>query len=152
MLMMLKTSSVGTKDIKKEVFMTFTIFGDPQGKDRPRFTKRGFTYTPKKTKEYERKVVKAFISSPDSTHFTHSVTARIKGVFKIPASTSKKKRAELLNAPYTHRCDADNLAKIILDSLNGIAYDDDACVTTLIVTKVYGEEPRVEVILEENEM
>ena len=132
--------------------MNFTIFGDPRGKDRPRFTKRGFAYTPRKTREYEKKVRSAYLSSPDKEHFTRPVTACIKGVFKIPVSTSKKKRNKLIDTPYIYKCDADNLAKIILDSLNGLAYDDDSCVTTLVVTKVYGEEPRVEVSLEERDM
>lgn len=34
--------------------------------------------------------------------------------------------------------DVDNLAKIVLDSLNKIAYDDDAQVCRLLVEKRYG--------------
>ena len=33
-----------------------TIPGEPKGKGRPRFTKRGFTYTPRSTADYEKKV------------------------------------------------------------------------------------------------
>ena len=33
-----------------------TVPGEPRGKGRPRFTKRGFTYTPKDTADYEQKV------------------------------------------------------------------------------------------------
>ena len=51
--------------------------------------------------------------------------------------------------PHTKKCDCDNLAKSILDSLNGIAYDDDSQVCRLIVEKIYGENPRVEVKLKE---
>lgn len=31
----------------------FTVFGEPQGKARPRFTRMGRAYTPKKTADYE---------------------------------------------------------------------------------------------------
>ena len=33
-----------------------TVPGEPKGKGRPRFTKRGFAYTPKDTADYEKKV------------------------------------------------------------------------------------------------
>ena len=50
---------------------------------------------------------------------------------------------------HTNKLDCDNLAKIILDSLNGIAYKDDAQVCELLVCKYYGDEPKVEVMLYE---
>lgn len=46
--------------------------------------------------------------------------------------------------------DVDNLAKIVLDSLNKIAYDD-AQVCRLLVEKRYGETPQVLVRLSELE-
>lgn len=39
----------------------------------------------------------------------------------------------------------DNIAKIILDSLNGLAYLDDKQVTKLVIWKKYGDIPKVEV-------
>lgn len=38
----------------------FTIPGVPQGKERPRFTQNSATYTPKKTKDYEKLVAWAY--------------------------------------------------------------------------------------------
>lgn len=43
----------------------------------------------------------------------------------------------------------DNIAKAILDSLNGLAYKDDSQVTELIVLKEYGTENKIYVELEE---
>lgn len=46
--------------------------------------------------------------------------------------------------------DLDNIAKIILDSLNGIAYKDDSQVVELNISKKYTEdEERIEFELEE---
>ena len=45
--------------------------------------------------------------------------------------------------------DADNVAKIILDGLNHIAWDDDTQVVDMMVTKRYSDEPMVSVIIEE---
>lgn len=45
--------------------------------------------------------------------------------------------------------DCDNIAKIVLDALNHIAYHDDAQVVELVVCKWYGEQPRVDVLIKE---
>jgi len=43
----------------------------------------------------------------------------------------------------TNKPDLDNIAKIILDSLNGIAYKDDSQVVSLTVIKHYSDNPCV---------
>ena len=50
---------------------------------------------------------------------------------------------------YNHTPDTDNIAKIVLDSLNGIAYKDDSQVTALKVIKQYGEHAKIIVKLKE---
>ena len=66
----------------------------------------------------------------------------------IPTSWSKKKclQAERgVIVPLSRNGDIDNIAKSILDALNGFAYEDDCQVTTLIITKQYGQNPCAEV-------
>ena len=75
--------------------------------------------------------------------------AEIIAYFPIPKSTSKKKRDEMergLILP-TKKPDTDNIAKAILDALNGLAYYDDAQVVHLEVQKRYSNEPRAEVFI-----
>ena len=133
----------------------FTILGEPMGKERPRFRRVGKyvqTYTPAKTKNYETKVRDSYYQdNMKSRHLTGAIEAEIHGIFPIPVSVSKKLRAKMESGeePYTKKVDADNLAKIVLDALNGVAYEDDKQVTKLTVTKVYGIDPRVEVRLKE---
>lgn len=43
--------------------------------------------------------------------------------------------------------DADNIAKIICDSLNNVAYRDDTQVIELTVIKRYAKEPKVKVMI-----
>jgi len=77
------------------------------------------------------------------------ITAVIIGYFPIP-KTAKKAVRELMFAGavlHTKKIDCDNLAKVILDALNGAAYKDDAQVARLIVKKIYAENPRVTVTL-----
>ena len=129
-----------------------TVFGQPTGKGRPRFTRAGHTYTPEKTKDYENLVRTTFISSyPKAIPLEDAVRVEVVAYFAIPKSYSKKKKEECL---YGHiqvqsKPDADNVSKIILDSLNGYAYIDDKQVVELHVIKMWSNEPRVEVYIEE---
>lgn len=130
--------------------LSFTVQGAPKGKGRPRLTKTGIAYTPKDTAVYENLVRLAFSQSyPDWEPRDTCVKAEIKAYYPIPKSFSKVKhiKAEDGFIYPTKKPDADNIAKSILDSLNGIAYRDDAQVITLEVYKLYSTQPRVEVVL-----
>lgn len=60
----------------------------------------------------------------------------VRATYEYPLSWSAKKRAE---TPWkTSRSDADNTAKICMDSMNGIVYRDDALIVDLNVQKKYG--------------
>ena len=130
----------------------FEILGKPLGKARPRVTRKGFTYTPQKTVNYENLIRWTFQSKfPNHKPFEGYIEAEIKAIFDIPKSYSKKKTLELLNKScnYDHKPDLDNVAKIVLDSLNGIAYKDDSQVTVLKVIKEYGEQAKIIVKLDD---
>ena len=45
--------------------------------------------------------------------------------------------------------DCDNIAKAILDALNGLAYEDDSQIVSAVILKRYGFPARVEVMLYE---
>ena len=125
----------------------FTVPGIPVGKGRPRVTMHG-TYTPKKTKEYEQRVRDCWKTQCGKSFAAGTpISAEIHGFFPIPKGLSKKKRTALDGAPHIKKCDADNLAKSILDALNGSAFEDDSAVCILTVTKTYSEEPYVLVCL-----
>ena len=131
--------------------LEFEVIGKPRGKERPRLGKYGRTYTPKQTKEYEEQVQEAFkLKYGNIEPLEGAIRACIYAVFEVPKSYSKKRRKEILEKEilYTHKPDGDNIAKAILDSLNGLAFKDDAQVTSLIVEKIYGETAGVLVQLE----
>ena len=130
----------------------FEVIGKPQGKARPRintFTKRA--YTPKKTLDYEEEVRQAFKWRYGNIEpLECPLQACIYAIFEVPKSYSKKKRAEILENEfvYTKKPDGDNIAKAILDSLNGLAFKDDAQIADLRVVKLYGEKAKVRVLLD----
>lgn len=123
------------------------------GKERPRVnTRTGRVFTPTKTSSFEEKVKWAFKGKYNVANelSTKPFKVKITAIFEPPQSLSKKKKEELLfKVDYTKKPDVDNIAKIILDSLNGLAYKDDSQVSALLVLKDYGIENKIIVELEE---
>jgi len=64
----------------------------------------------------------------------------IKAQFEIPKSWTKKKKAQAAALEINPgKPDIDNVAKIALDALNGVAFEDDKQVYDLKVIKRYGD-------------
>lgn len=125
----------------------FEIPGEAVGKERPRTTKRGFTYTPAKTRDYEEFVRFKFREKYKGQPTTEAVWVSII-VWIVPAkSWSKKKKKEMIEKPPIKTPDADNIAKIILDALNDAAWKDDKQVVHLEVEKLWGFEEKVVVTI-----
>lgn len=121
---------------------SFFVPGKPMGKERPKHTRTGVTYTPAKTKAYEEFVRHCFRNKYDNIvpiAEKTPVAAFLIAYYKQPKNLSKVKKALILdgNVFPVVKPDCDNIAKIILDSLNGIAYKDDNQVVKLCVNKRY---------------
>ncbi|MDR1408873.1 MAG: RusA family crossover junction endodeoxyribonuclease [Oscillospiraceae bacterium] len=133
----------------------FVISGEPVGKGRPRFVKKtGRTYTPDKTVFYENLVRQAYRSKYGTDRFliNQAVSVEIVAYFAMPKSASKAKRERMLNdssceSYVTKKPDADNIAKIICDSLNVVAWHDDSQVADCRVQKRWAEQGRIEVLV-----
>jgi len=112
-----------------------TVPGRPVPKGRPRLGVRGrkaFVYTPPDTKEYEKLV---------------GWIAKCSGCRPVDGPVAVD-----LDIYVRIRMDLDNVAKSVLDGLNGIAYQDDGQVVELLVRKhkvKREEEERVEIEIRE---
>ena len=130
--------------------VSFTIPGEPVGKGRPRGTNTGKgvrMYTPAKTISYENLVKLEYERQCRGHRFGdgEELCIRVEAFFPIPKSAGKKK-TELMKAHRinpTRKPDADNILKIVADSLNGVAYRDDSQIVYATVSKQYHENPRV---------
>lgn len=126
--------------------MIIVIDGEPQGKGRPRFW-QGHAVTPPGTRDYERQVAAAYTGRM----LEGAIKIEIWSFFKIPKSASKKDKALMeqnILMP-TKKPDIDNIQKIVLDGLQGRAYEDDKQIVEVTAHKRYGEPPRVEIEVKE---
>ena len=133
--------------------MRFTIRGKPQGKARPRFnTYTGRTYTPSKTGAYEKFIALCYRQAGGKL-LDGAIRIDIKAYYPIAKSHTKKNKAAMESGEIkaTIKPDVDNVAKAVLDALNGLAFDDDKQVVRLEVSKRYDHEARVEVEIREGE-
>ena len=109
----------------------FTVPGKPFGKQRPRVACRGKfskAYTPKETIAYENLVKLFYAQEANGEMFPVDAELAIKitAYYEIPA-------------------------KVIYDSLNMVAYHDDAAIVEARISKFYSDYPRVEVTIKQIE-
>lgn len=135
--------------------LSFEIPGDPRGKGRPKFARRGThvqTYTDDKTAAYENLVAlaaKAALQALGLDPFAGPVDVLLAATYSIPKSASKKARAAMLAGEVkpVKLPDLDNVLKAVLDGCNQVVFRDDAQVVGLTAHKQYGETPRVVVTI-----
>ena len=106
------------------------IGGEPLPKERPRAA-QGRAFTPKRTRDAEKRVLDAFRAAyPDVDPLT--------GRLLVDVKFFRRTRRGV---------DLDNLAKLCLDALNGVAYRDDEQIEKAIAERFYGagDQARTEV-------
>lgn len=109
-----------------EVIAEFTIDGEPASKSRARFTKRGsktFAYTPEATKAAEQRIAWLYRSGGGRPHDDCRDTGY--GAIAVFFCAQHQRR------------DVDNMLKLVLDGLNGIAWPDDSQVLEVTGRKAY---------------
>jgi len=133
----------------------FTIPGEPTGKGRPRFFNRGgkvMAHTPDETVVYENLIRLEYQRQCGKKRFEDNamLDLQIIAYYAIPESASKKKKAAMENGEIrpTKKPDADNVLKVVADSLNQLAYRDDAQVVDTQFRKFYSRQPRLEVTIQ----
>ena len=131
----------------------FEVPGDIVGKERPRVNMyTGRVYTPGKTKDYEFLVQQYFkIKYPSNKMLEGRLKIDIIAYLKIPKSTSKVKMQEMLENKIspTKKPDVDNIAKSILDAMNGFVFKDDNQVSKISVEKRFALEEKAVITVEE---
>lgn len=103
------------------------------GKGRPRFTRYGRAYTPKKTRAFEQSVRAEWLRQYGDrfASWEGPVSLSVRASRELAASNPRywEGRAD------TGKPDADNVLKSVMDALNGAAYRDDAEIVSARVVK-----------------
>ncbi|MCA6108149.1 RusA family crossover junction endodeoxyribonuclease [Bradyrhizobium cenepequi] len=137
------------------------LAGAPQGKGRARsfLYKKKKTgklavghHTPEKTVTYEGMIrTKAMDVMAGRAPIVGPCEMKLRAVFPVPQSWSKKKRALALAGAIrpTKKPDIDNILKAWNDAFNTVVFVDDTQVVQGFYVKVYGEVPQVLVTVRE---
>lgn len=130
-------------------FVSFNVPGTPKGKARARTvynknTKQYQSYTPDNTVLYENLIRTTYTQKFGKLRVSAGIPVEINIVstFEPAASVSKAQRIKMLAGTIkpTKKPDLDNIAKVVLDALNGLAFYDDSQVIWISAKKEYGEE------------
>lgn len=106
--------------------VNFTIREQPQPKKRPRFSKNGHVHSDPEQVAYERRIGYLARQAVGSEWLTGQIAVAV-----------------VFHRGTRRRCDIDNLVKLVLDAINGIAFEDDHQVVSLHATKFIGsDDPR----------
>ena len=130
--------------------IAFCVPGPPQGKGRPRIGKiagHARMFTPSKTVAYEGLIALAAEIAADvaglDAPMAGPVALELDIVHTMPASWSKKRRAESL-VPIG-KPDVDNVIKAVGDGCNGILWQDDKQIASIVARRVWGERAELQV-------
>ena len=131
----------------------FVYTGDIRGQGRPRFRRDGTTYPDPKDVAYQSKIAFAYACQCGLWFGGNPVSVTIDIVRRLPKDRPKRTASE----PDIYKPDIDNIAKAVLDALNGVAYADDKQVISLTVrehprTRVEHESMRIVVATVPNDM
>lgn len=135
------------------ISLTFTV-PFVKGKARPRFS-NGRAYSPRATREAEAQIKAAYIKASED-RFGCVITAHESVPVDVFVFTNRNvlssfRKRDGDTHPDTQKPDADNIAKLVLDALNGIAYVDDSQVREMLVIKcnrVRGALPETKIRIE----
>jgi Holliday junction resolvase RusA-like endonuclease len=133
--------------------VTIIIPWKPVPKARPRMTRTGHCYDPQeKEKQRDRKFLLWCVAGVPKIRIlmargcVKNVTMYF--VLSIPKSTSQKKRDVLKGKPHDKKPDGSNLLKWTEDVGNGILWRDDAVLSSVMWSKIWGEEPKTIIEIE----
>lgn len=107
-----------------------TYVGEVRGQGRPRLARSGHAYKDAESRAYEQRLAQCWVEQSGAS-FDGPVKVNISVWRHLPRSKPKGVTEE----PDTLKPDADNIAKAVLDALNGVAWRDDSQVVAMSVRK-----------------
>jgi Holliday junction resolvase RusA-like endonuclease len=132
--------------------LVIQLDGEPGAKLRVRFDPRSRrAYQVDKVIHYEGRLAHAGqLAMQGETLLDEPLAVLVDAYMTIPASKPKRWKAGALAGDVrpTKTPDVDNIAKVVLDGLNGIVWVDDVLVVELAVRKFYSDRPRMVIAIQ----
>ena len=135
---------------EKPLRFEFVVPGDCVPWARAGGGKTGHRFTPPKQAKYMA-ALKLICSAAmkGAKPLEGPVRIHLSAVYAWPKSVSARKRREHVGSMWrTGRPDFDNIAKLVGDALNGVAWIDDAQIASANVQKFYSDMPGLRVRIE----
>jgi Holliday junction resolvase RusA-like endonuclease len=125
------------------------IPGTPEPQARMKYTSRGGFARAYDPKEKQKELIRHILRCKTALHDYQFPRISFFFYMPIPASTPKKVREMMRSERVKHvkRPDVDNLCKLYLDCMDGIVFERDEKVALGSCIKVYSEEPRTTIII-----
>ena len=126
----------------------------PVGKERPRMSRHGVVYTPKKTREFESLVGaygRKYMSDHGLQISDKAMSVNVIVYDAVPKSWSKVNRRDALAGKIrpTKTPDGDNIVKAIFDGLEGVVYVNDKQIVQFYFNRVYAESDTIQLSFKE---
>lgn len=133
------------------------IHGNPVGKGRPKFTKKGHVYTPSGTALAEKEIRQAWREAGEPRLDDVALELVVKLYVQRP-KLHYKQNGELSKEGLRHpiprnkKPDVDNALKLVMDALNSRAYRDDVQIAKVTVERQWGDWPKTVINIKEIEV
>lgn len=142
-----------SKRLKHQVHnFTFIVPGKPVGKARARYSPVNRRwYTPPSTADYEKEIATLAKAARPSCFDKCKPCELLITIRRKPPTRWKKSEKEdaiKKNMPVVSKPDIDNVIKIVMDALNGIAWEDDTQVYLVRANRFYDEKDEVGITVE----
>ena len=129
---------------------------DPYPSPRPRFTRQGRAYMPSDYTAWKKMFLREWLKHNMGKYDTGvAIAVDLKFYIKPPKAIARVKKNQNILKSETWRVvkkpDLDNLEKSVLDSVNGHAYEDDNQISDIHSCKRYSLNPRVEIVIREDD-
>ena len=137
----------------RDIRLTFVVRGPPRPQRRPQFTSRdgrARVYNPSSFQQREfTEAAKRGLGGGRFVYFKRGVPLKVRLIFYMPrpvshfvsnVRTSTRLKEQFVGCEHLGKPDLDNLAKFVLDGLEGLAYEDDKQVIKITCRKTYDGE------------
>lgn len=140
------------EDKRSDPLARIMVRGEPVPAGRPRFTRQGHAFDPKRSRQYKMMVHEVAAMQYHGPVLSDMALAVKIDIYRpIQKSVSHKEHDRRLSGEHRPivKPDTSNYVKLIEDALTGVIWEDDNLIVSLTADKYYSDEPRIEVTVTE---